>query len=490
MASMAGVFAGVDSGAPIIAAMPTSASTRLSRSVRARMLGITLLGLAGCAAAPPPAPPAAVPEVRLPAAWVAPPLVGEPVDLTSWWRAFGDRSLDALVERALTGSPDVDAAAARVRSAQAMAQEMAARLGPQVSLVGAPQQTANGRSTYFQAGLEGRWDLPLPDRLAASRGVADADQQLALADEQATRATLVAEVARAYFEMRAAEREQQLLQQLLAVADERERLTRVLLQTSQVGADEVQTAVVAAVQARAAALEPALLAAQARSRLGVLLGDLQAALPPPAADAELPARVPLGLTALPADLVRQRPGIRRAEQAVLRAAHAAGLARADAQPRISLAGLIGLTAAISGPASGAVRAVLSAGPAFSMSLFDGGALAASQRARDADFDAATALYRQAVLQGVAEAQSALLQLDHERRRSVATAAVEEAVRQRSNATEVQARLGLATGFQRADARSAAVQARRETLRAGLSEQVAYVALFSAFGGGSLPAAAP
>lgn len=426
----------------------------------------------------------------MPAVWVAPPLVGEPVDLTTWWRAFGDPALDGLVARALAGSPDVDAAAARVRAARAMAQELAARLGPQLSLVGAPQQTANGRSTYFQAGLEGRWDVPLPDRLTASRGVAEADQQLALADEQATRATLVAEVARAYFEMRAAERDRHLLTQLAAEAAERERLTRLLLQTDQVGADEVQSTVVAAVQARAAALEPAAQAAQARARLGVLLGDLQAELPPPVADADLPARVPLGLTALPADLVRQRPGIRRAEQTVLRAAHAAGLARADAQPRISLAGLVGLSAAITGPASGAVRAVLSAGPSFSMSLWDGGALAASQRARDADFDVAAALYRQAVLQGVAEAQSALLQLDHERQRTAATVAVEEAVRQRANATEVQARLGLTTGFQRADARSAAVQARRDTLRAGLAEQVAYVTLFTAFGGASLPASAP
>lgn len=426
----------------------------------------------------------------MPAVWVAPPLVGEPVDLTTWWRAFGDSALDGLVARALAGSPDVDAAAARVRAARAMAQELAARLGPQLSLVGAPQQTANGRSTYFQAGLEGRWGVPLPDRLTASRGVAEADQQLALADEQATRATLVAEVARAYFEMRAAERDRHLLTQLAAEAAERERLTRLLLQTDQVGADEVQSTVVAAVQARAAALEPAAQAAQARARLGVLLGDLQAELPPPVADADLPARVPLGLTALPADLVRQRPGIRRAEQTVLRAAHAAGLARADAQPRISLAGLVGLSAAITGPASGAVRAVLSAGPSFSMSLWDGGALAASQRARDADFDVAAALYRQAVLQGVAEAQSALLQLDHERQRTAATVAVEEAVRQRANATEVQARLGLTTGFQRADARSAAVQARRDTLRAGLAEQVAYVTLFTAFGGASLPASAP
>lgn len=471
--------------------MLTMANQRVSPAgwIPVIALAIATLALTGCAT-PPPAPSPAVPDVPVPPAWIAPPLVGEPIDLTTWWRAFADPALDGLVARALESSPDLEVSAARLRVAQAMAQEAAARLGPRVSFVGTPQQTANGRSTYFQSGLDAQWDIPLPLREAATRGVAEADIQSVLVDAQAARATLVAEVARAYVEMRAAEREQHLLRQLAAQADERERLTRVLLQTNQIAADEVQTAVMAQVQARAALSQPVAQAAQARVRLGVLLGDLQAELPPPVGDATLPPRLPLGLSALPADLVRQRPGIRRAEQSVLRAAHAAGLARADSQPRISLAGFIGLSAAISGPASGAVRAVLSAGPAFSIPLFDGGERAAAWRARDAEFDVARASYKQAVLQGVAEAQSALLQLDHERQRLAATAAVEESVRVRAASAETQARLGLADGFQRAEARSAALQASRDTLRAGLAEQVAYIALFTSFGGAGLPLASP
>lgn len=448
-----------------------------------------MLGLVGCAA-PLPAPVPAVPEVPVPAVWVAPPEGGANVDLTTWWKAFGDRALDGLVARALEAAPDVEASAARLRAATAMAEEATARLGPRLSFVGVPQQTANGRSTYFQSGLSAEWNVPLPDRQTAARGVLDADMQLALADQQAVHAILVAEVARAYFELRATEREQHLLQQLAALADERERLARVLLRTRQTAADEVQSAVLASVQARAAVLEPTTQAALARARLGVLLGDLQAVLPPPIGDAAAPPRALLALGALPADLVRQRPAIRRAEQSVLRAAHVAGLARADAQPRISLAGLLGLTAAISGGASGGLRAVLSIGPSFSMPLFDGGERAATQRARHAEFDVATALYRQAVLQGVAEAQSALVQLDHERQRAVAAAAIEEALQRRAQAAEVQVRLGLADGFQQAAARAAALQARRDTLRAGLAEQVAYVALFTAFGGASLPPVTP
>ena len=431
--------------------------------------------------------------VPLPAGWSAgasAAQTGVPVDLTSWWKSFGDDALDGLVARALAGSPDLEACAARVRSVKAMAREAGARLGPRLALVGAPQQNADGRDTYFQSGLSAEWNVPVAQRRASLEGLADAELQGALADEQAARATLVAEVARTYFEMRAAERDQLVLRQVAALSDEQEQLTRVLWQTQQLPAADVEVAAAASSGARAAAAEPAAHAAQARSRLGVLVGDLQADLPAPLAQATPPARVALGLAALPADLVRQRPAVRRAEQSVFRAAHATGLARADTQPQISLMGLVGLTAAISGPGSSSVRGVFSAGPAFSIPLFDGGQREANQLARHAEFDAATALYRKEVLHGVAEAQSALIQLDLERQRTAAALTAQAAAQRRASSTEAQMRAGLADGLQRVDAQRAALQASRASLEAGLAEQLAYVALFTSFGGAALPSAAP
>lgn len=462
------------------------------------VLCLSALVLAGCVASP-PAPSAAVPVVAVPTAWAAPvdaaasaATVAAPVDLASWWRSFGDPELDALVARSLGAAPDLEACAARVRAVRAMAQASNASLGPQLSLVGMPQQSPDGRDNYFQSGIAAQWNVALSQRQAAVKGLAEAELQIALADEQAARATLVAEVARTYFEMRAAERDQQLLKQMVALAEERARITRVLWQTRQVSAAEVESAAAIGVQIKAAAAQPAAEAAQARVRLAVLLGDLQAALPAPApADSAAPAaRVALGLSALPADLVRQRPGVRRAEQSVFKAAHATGLARADAQPQISLLGFVGLNFLVSGPASSSLRGVFSAGPAFSMPLFDGGQREANQSARHAEFDGATALYRKEVMQAVAEAQAALLQLDLERQRTAAAVAVEDTALRRADSTDAQVRAGLADGLQRTEARRAALQASRDTVRSALAEQVAYVDLFTAFGGAALPAAAP
>jgi NodT family efflux transporter outer membrane factor (OMF) lipoprotein len=460
------------------------------------VLCLSALALAGCVASP-PAPSAAVPVVAVPTAWAASAgsaasseAAATPVDLTSWWRSFEDPELDALVARSLVAAPDLEACAARVRAVRSTAQASNASLGPQLSVVGMPQQSPDGRDNYFQSGIAGQWNVALSQRRSALVGLADAELQIALADEQSARATLVAEVARAYFEMRAAERDQQLLNQMVALADERSRITRVLWQTRQLSAAEVDSAAAIGVQVRSAAAQPAAEAAQARVRLAVLLGDLQAALPAPANSAAPAARVALGLSALPADLVRQRPGVRRAEQSVFKAAHATGLARADAQPQISLLGFVGLNFLVSGPASSSLRGVFSAGPAFSMPLFDGGQREANQSARHAEFDVATALYRKEVMQAVAEAQAAMLQLDLERQRTAAAVAVEDTALRRVETTDAQVRAGLADGLQRTEARRAALQASRESLRSALAEQVAYVDLFTAFGGAALPAAAP
>jgi len=455
------------------------------------MLCLSALALAGCVAAP-PAPPAVVPVVPVPAAWAAPaaPAATATVDLTSWWRSFEDPELDDLVARSLGAAPDLEACAARVRAVRAMAQESNARLGPQLSLVGTPQQSPDGRDNYFQSGIAAQWNVPFSQRRTALKGLAEAELQIALADEQAARATLVAEVARTYFEMRAAERDQQLLKQMVALADERARITGVLWQTRQVSAAEVDATAAVSVQVRAAAAQPAAEAAQARVRLAVLLGDLQSKLPAPAGSTAPAARVALGLSALPADLVRQRPGVRRAEQSVFKAAHVAGLARADAEPQISLLGFVGLNFLVSGPASSSLRGVFSAGPAFSMPLFDGGQREANQLARHAEFDAATALYRKEVMQAVAEAQTAMLQLDLERQRMDAAVAVKDAALRLADNTDAQVRAGLADGLQRTEARRSALQASRDSVHSALAEQIAYVDLFTAFGGAALPAPTP
>ena len=77
----------------------------------------TLVVLAGCATAPPAAPPL---EQIAPPTWIAPlPHAGSAVALADWWRAAGDATLTELIDAALQDNPSLAAAEARVAQARA-----------------------------------------------------------------------------------------------------------------------------------------------------------------------------------------------------------------------------------------------------------------------------------------------------------------------------------------------------------------------------------
>ncbi|HEY9236319.1 MAG TPA: multidrug transporter, partial [Phenylobacterium sp.] len=86
-------------------------------------LSTAALLLAGCAAVPDLGAP---PQVRPPQAYAATQsFAAAPAEWPAdqWWKGYGDSQLDALVDEALAGSPTLVQAQARVRAAQAQAQQ-------------------------------------------------------------------------------------------------------------------------------------------------------------------------------------------------------------------------------------------------------------------------------------------------------------------------------------------------------------------------------
>ncbi|MCE5233677.1 MAG: TolC family protein, partial [Xanthomonadaceae bacterium] len=237
-------------------------------------------------------------------------------------------------------------------------------------------------------------------------------------------------------------------------------------------------------QARAAQEEPRAAATVAAQQLAVLLGQAE---PDPAwlQPAPPPRLGAASFAAAPADLLRARPEIRHAEQAVLQAAGALGVARADLYPRLSLAGALTLALRLG---SGATRGLLSAGPVIDMPLFDWGARRARAAAGSAQLAAAEDAYREAVLEGVAEVESALAALDAARAQAQRGDDALAAQRRADDAAATLRRLGLADGIARAEARIAALDAQSAALDAHAREAVAFIALYKALGGAPPPLA--
>ncbi|WP_160142193.1 TolC family protein [Pigmentiphaga humi] len=437
--------------------------------------------LAGCAAPP------AVPELAtdVPAQWQNAAGAGIAPAAGPWWQAFGDPMLDQLIGQALAGNFGIAEAQARLQAARRLAGAAQAPYRPALAARTRDAIAADASTSYFQAGFDATWELGLFGRAESVQRQADASVAGAAASLQGARVSVAAEVARAYREMRNAQERTRLLEQAVAVQQRRGELLAVRQRARLAAGAELDQAGAALEQARAQLAEPAIAMRQAAQRLAMLLGRAApdpAWLTPSAASApDAPAYA--ALPAAPADMLRTRPDIQLAQARVLDAAGALGVAHADLYPRLGLGG--SLTVAVSNigrRASSASRTVFSFGPLIDIPLFDWGQRRAAEQARDDELEAALLAYRQAVLEGLSEAESALVELDEYRKRREAEQRALQALRKADGQGRELVRLRLASEYDSIDLAARRVQAELALSATTLAQELAFISLHKAVGG--------
>jgi outer membrane protein TolC len=364
--------------------------TTLTATSLAIATALTLLG--GCATRPSQKPVAAP----------SPPL-------SSWWQQLGDDNLDRLVTRALDTNLTLAAAQAHLTAARTFAAQAGTPFRPSLSASAGPEASPDATHSYYETGVEATWELPLFGREKQSRAAADAHVDAVAANVAAARAEVANEMVAAYLNARAASERARLLQQLESIAQtELHRVrTRVRLGLEAPSAERHALSQLVALQTRAT--EPAAQRVTSLERMAALLGAMQveSAWIPAAAEART-VSVPQ-IAATPADQLRARADVQRAEAGVRAAAAALGIAQAELYPHISLVGALTAAVRIGGGALG-VNSVLGGGPAISIPLFDWGMRVAARDARAAELQAATLEYRQTVIAAAAEVETALARL--------------------------------------------------------------------------------
>jgi NodT family efflux transporter outer membrane factor (OMF) lipoprotein len=448
------------------------------------LLGWGLVTLAGCSVAPlpdlkPPAPDA----WRNAPAGVAPPSA----DLRGWWQALGDPDLDALVERALQGNLDVAQAAERVRAARLLNRHAHDPFLP--SLHGRTNDVIDPDTTasYFVAGFDALWELPLFGAWQSSKRVAQGQFNGANAALRGAQVTLVAEVSRHWIELRSAQEQARLLTAIHDALQEKVRLLQVREQLKLAPPLEVARAQAELARAEAALAEPQQAINASAQQLAVLVGqaepDPQWLQPGPQ-----PRLGEWQLTTAPADMLRARPEIASAEAEVLRAAGELGMSRADIYPHIGLGASLQWSANIaSNYRARTGEAIFSYGPIIDIPLFDWGQRVAAAHAKDHELKAAVLAYRQAVLQGVAEAEIAMGDLEQLRGREAASQKASQALQTSMTALQKRADLKLGSHLDVQDGLVEGHRAELEVVSAVAARDLAYVALYKALGGAPMPA---
>lgn len=454
----------------------------LGNRLSAVLLTALLTALSGCAV---PLPKLAPP---LPAQWqhAVGAAAAKPTDLHGWWHAFADPQLDTLVARALANNLDVAQAVQRLLAVRTLQRRAEAPYLPALRANTSQAIDPDASASFLVVGFDASWELGLFGRRTGVRRAAQGELDASTADLRSARVTLVAEVVREWIDLRTAQQQEQLL---LQVSQARQQQWQALqarerLQLATAGsADQAQAAYA---QSAAALAAPRQAITSSAQQLAVLLGQnqpdpewLQPGPPP-----ELGAWT---LASAPADLLRTRPEIARAEADVLRAAGELGLARADKYPRIGLgASLLWATDLNNNRKNTVNNGIYSLGPMVDIPLFDWGMRIAAAHAKDHELQASVLAYRQAVLQGVAEVEMALGNLQQQQQREQHDKIAWQALQRVEQTVQTRVHLHLGSPLDRAESQVATAQAALELADARATRGLAYVALFKALGGAPLP----
>lgn len=440
--------------------------------------------LAGCAAGGPNTRQAL--EVPLQSGWSTPvPHGGAVTGLTDWWSQFNDPALVLLVQTAEDASPTMTQATARIAQARANARIDSATALPSVDGYAKLTERKNA-SQYRTSSIDASWEIDLFGKNKAIREGAEQRLRAAGAAWHQARVSLAAEVASTYFDYRYCVQSMEVEQAALASRKRTLDLVRVKANAGALARTDLLQVEAGVAEATNSVLSQEASCTQQIHQLTALTTvgheSLVELLAKPVENKGLPSPEAVPFRKLPADVIRQRPDLAKAQSEVLAAAADAGVAEAERYPSVRLLGSIGWSAT----GGSSMASTWSWGPSVSLPMFDGGrSKFAAQRAL-ATYQESVGAWRASVLKAVKEVEDALTKLN------VAHAQVEAAdfalarYEEVFKSMEVKYDLGAASLLELEDARRSALAAKQSRLGLNLEHAKSRVALYKAAGGGWTP----
>jgi NodT family efflux transporter outer membrane factor (OMF) lipoprotein len=342
-------------------------------------------------------------------------------DDSHWWTVFNDPVLDQLVQTAYNQNLTLREAGFRVLQNRALLAESIGFLFPQTqemdgsfTRTNLSREVAN-RSALPQSnfsqwnyGFGLAWEIDFWGRFRRAVESASDNLDASVENYDDVLVTLVGDVANTYVQIRT-------LQQQIAYARETLALQRQSLeiasakfkggQTSQVDVNQAQSDV----STTEALVEQLLIPLrQATNRLCVLLGQPPEEILNKIGEGPIPMAPPEVIVGVPADLLRRRPDVRKAERLVAAQNAQVGVAIAELYPQISIIGTMGWSAQqFKGLFAGdAFRGTI--GPSFTWNILNYGRLLGNIRAQDATFQELVATYQNTVLKAGEDVEDGLV----------------------------------------------------------------------------------
>lgn len=407
-----------------------------------------------------------------------------------WWEVFQDKELQELIRTALQKNYDARIAAARVLEAQAQLGITRANQFPSLSGGGNitnVRDAADGPIPSFevtqgQVTASAAWNIDFWGQYRRATEEARANLLASEWARQEVIATLVANVAGGYFQLRELDLELEISQHTLDSRKQSLELTRQLTEhgldtmLDQRQAEELVYTAGAQVPDLERQIE------QQENSLSILLGNNPGAIPRglPLTDQPHAPEVPAGL---PASLLERRPDIREAEENLIAANAQIGVARAAYFPQISLTGEGGyqssaLNSLFTGPAG-----LWTLAGSLTQPIFEGGRLKNGVRLAEAQRQEMILTYQKTIQGAFRDVSNALIAYRKDREFRIQEEQLTASAQDAAQLSETRFRAGVTDYLEVLTNETNAFNDELALAQAQLNELQALVQLYQALGGG-------
>jgi NodT family efflux transporter outer membrane factor (OMF) lipoprotein len=381
-------------------------------------------GLTACAVGP----NYHTPKADMPAKFAAQNAADATADLATWWRALNDEELDSLVDRAVKSNLDLEIALDRLQQARTYEVVVVGHALPDVDASaaagrGTGTDLTKGRADQALrsadtgaglkqintiAGFDAVWELDLFGKFRREFQAARAETDAARAARYDVLTAVIADVVRAYVDLRGLQIRAGILHKAGDVLRESLRIVNIRYERGITNELDVALATreLATLEAQIAPVDAQVSAAE--YTLAVLVGEypenMLQELSKPDLIPTMPAPAAPGV---PLDLLKRRPDIQVAERELAAATARIGVATANLFPSVTLSAAIGSQGQGWGTTPSISKHIWSFGPGAEWPLLDFGTLDAQVDIADLAARASLANYRKVILNAVQQVDTSI-----------------------------------------------------------------------------------
>ena len=476
----------------------------MTNLVRGPITACVLALLSACAVGPNYKRPAITtsPAFKEAGDWKA----SEPSDALNrgpWWQIFNDDVLNQLEAQIEISNLNVKAAAASYAESLALLSQARAAFWPTISATGSRTRTVTGAAggtgvidptdptavaggagstrTLNSVGVRGSWTVDIWGELRRSAQSSRASAQASAAALAGAKLSAQAQLATAYFELRAQEQLQTILNDIVEAQQASLKITENRYRVGVAAKADVVSAQTQLYSSQSEQINAQIPRATLEHSIAVLVGQEPAAFSQ--APAPIRADVPTVPAGVPSELLERRPDIAEAERRVAAANAQIGVAETAWFPSLTLSGSDTYSGGTLSKLIQAPNRIWSFGPELAETIFNGGARLAQVRAARAEYEISVDNYRQTVLTGFQDIEDQLVTLRILEQQAVIEDLAVKAAREAETLTLNQYKAGTVPYSSVIAAQTTRLNAEQTALNVLRNRLTASVALIQDLGGG-------